>query len=1015
MNILPHIHSGFRKCLGLLLLGLLFSSNHLQAQTYNFKTYSLDDGLSQSEISCILEDSRGYLWLGTTGGGVCKFDGKQFQAFEQKDGLSGQIVTGITEDKKGTIWISTTWGGICSFNGKKFTTLPQRDFFPSAQFDHILMDDQNGIVLCSQETVALFDGKQMKVVDNGSLSTTGNRITCTYKDYLGNIWMGSQQGLLVLKGQKLHDYKKDSILGKGKIISVTGDEDGNIWFVKENGAFYHMNTRASAQFEELKSTPIDSIKLPRETLISSIHTDRRGQFWMTTFNDGIYKLYKGQLAHFDHNSGLPTNDIRSIYEDRSGCLWIGTSGAGLVRFMDQTFTYYDNQDGFKEGDLFALCSDHNGIIWAGSSTKGLFSFDGTKSVSYSHYPEMKGFNVRALYCDRKGLLWIGGAKGVRTYDGHTFKQFSFSGDTGLVNAAVFTEDSYGNLWIGTRGHGVYKFNGKTTVHLGASEGLQSPYVYSICEDNLGNMWFGTGVDVYKYAPNKQFQIFGGESGICNPYIGSMVKDKFGNLWMGTDQCVMWYNGKTFQSITTADGLSSGTIYLLNVDDYGNIWVGTNKGVDKIELNSNGQIKQIRNFGKSEGFKGIECNSRSTCLDNSVNLWFGTVKGAIRYNPNEERDFGEFPSVHISKVRLFYENTDWSTFSDSTSSWDYLPWNAVLPHDKNHITFDFDAINKTAPDNIKYSFLLSGFDKDWSPETETPFATYSNLPAGQYTFKVKAATKRDGWNDTPAEFSFKINRPFWETWWFIGLGILFVGACLSAYNKFRKQKQEVLREELEKVINLRTSELVKQKEEKEVLLKEIHHRVKNNLQVINSLISIQSSFIEDQKSLDVFEECKNRIRAIALIHEKLYNSEDFGRINIKDYIQMLVQNMIETYNIDKKISLLLDLKIEYLNLNTTVPLGLLLNEIISNSFKYAFVDQERGEIVVRLNTATDMNSFVLIIGDNGGGYKGDPFADIAHQSLGLELVKILAEQLNGYIEKLPMEGTYYKMIFKSLKN
>ncbi|HEV7230589.1 MAG TPA: sensor histidine kinase, partial [Bacteroidia bacterium] len=153
----------------------------------------------------------------------------------------------------------------------------------------------------------------------------------------------------------------------------------------------------------------------------------------------------------------------------------------------------------------------------------------------------------------------------------------------------------------------------------------------------------------------------------------------------------------------------------------------------------------------------------------------------------------------------------------------------------------------------------------------------------------------------------------------------------------------------------------------------------------------------------------------LIHEKLYKSEDFGRINIKDYIQMLVQNMIETYNINKKISLILDLKIEYLNLNTTVPLGLLLNEIISNSFKYAFSEMERGEIIIRLNTAMQANSFVLIIGDNGKGYPGDPFEKNSLPSLGLELVKILSDQLNGKIEKIPMDGTYYKLIFHSLKN
>ena len=1014
MTIFRSIQKTISLRFGILaLLNVLFCLS-APAQIYNFKNYSLDEGLSQSEISCILEDSRGYLWLGTNGGGVCQFDGKEFQSFEQKDGLSGQLVTGFAEDKKGNIWISTTWGGISCYNGKKFSTITSKEGLPGNHFDRIAVDNQNNVILFSHGSISIFDGKHSKVISEGTSGMENNDATDTYKDKKGNIWIGTQSGLLVLKGQTLYSFKDDSALRSGKIISITGDDDGNIWLLKSSSRVFHINTLSASTFESLKAVSVDTIRLPKETDISAIHYDRRNQFWMTTNNDGIYKLFKGVMTHFSTENGLPINAIRNMYEDRAGCFWFGTSGKGLIRFMDQTFSYSDNMEGFREGDVFALCSDHANTLWASSALKGLFSFDGKKTTSFARQAELKGFVIRSIYCDRQGKLWLGGPKGVRIYDGHSFKTFAGFPDSMQVNAAVFAEDSYKNIWIGSRGQGAFRYDGKKLEHFGPAEGLKNPNVYSICEDNSGNIWFGTGDGVFKYS-HTGFKSYGSESGICNPYIGSMVKDKFGNLWMGTDNCVMVYNGTNFRSITVSDGLSSGTIYLLVVDDYGDVWAGSNKGVDKIILNANGQIKMIKRFGKAEGFKGIECNSRSTCIDNSGNLWFGTIKGAICYNPREERDFEETPSIHISKVRLFYETTDWSPYSDSTSSWDGLPVNASLPYYKNHITFDFKAINKTAPDNIKYSFNLKGFDADWSPETETPFATYSNLPAGNYTFRVKAANKRDGWNDVPAEFSFTINKPFWETWWFIGLCLLAFSGLLYMYNGFRKKKQQHEKEELEKVISLRTHELLRQKEEKEVLLREVHHRVKNNLQVINSLISIQSSFIEDPKSLDAFEECKNRIRAISLIHEKLYKSDDFGRINIKDYIQMLVQNLIETYNINKKISLVLDLKIEFLNLNTTMPLGLLLNEIISNSIKYAFPDSDRGEIVIRLNTAQDKNSFVLIIGDNGVGYAGDPFGEKPLNSLGLELVKILCEQLNGKIEKIPMDGTYYKMIFKPMNN
>ena len=997
----------FLVCVSILISSPLFT------QIYNFKIFSLDEGLSQSEITSILEDSRGYLWLGTAGGGVCQFDGKNFQVFEQKDGVSGQLITSLTEDKKGNIIIGATWGGLCSFNGKKFVPIPTKDVIATDHFDHLALDDHDNIVICAKGIVALYDGHKTRLISSNVPGLKDNYIRCVYKDKKGEIWLGTEKGVFFIQNQELHTVQNEAI-GKLSICSITGDDNGNIWFAENNGNLFKTHLPGPVAEERLATQRVDSLPTPTGSEVTAIHMDSRSQFWVCTSNDGVYKFSKGHRFHFDVNSGLPVNNIHSIYEDRSGCFWLGTNGSGLVRFMDQTFTYYENMDGFREKDIFGICSDHQNTIWVGSASRGVFSFDGNKTISYNSVPEMKGFVARSIYCDKKGTLWFGGPQGIRIYDGHHFRTLSIVPDSTRINPAVFVEDSYGNMWIGTRGQGAYRYDGKKTDHFGQAEGLKNPYIYSICEDNSGNTWFGTGNNVFRYA-NGKFQSFGAESGICNPYIGSMVKDKFGQLWLGTDNCVTMYDGKTFHSISTTDGLTSGTVYLLNIDDYGNIWVGTNKGLNEIVLNSNGQIKWIKSYSKTEGFRGIECNSRATCIDNSGDLWFATIKGIIRYNPREERDFIELPAIHISNVRLYYENTDWNLYSDSISLWDHLPMNVKLPFDKNHITFDFHAINKTSPEKIKYEFMLKGFDKDWSPPTETPFATYSNLPPGQYLFTVKAANKRDEWNETPAEFAFLIQQPFWSTWWFITLCVLCLSACLYTYNEFRKKKQLAEKEELEKVIHARTIELIRQKEEKEVLLKEIHHRVKNNLQVINSLISIQSSFIEDPKSLDVFEECKNRIRAISLIHEKLYNSEDFGRINIKDYIQMLVQNMIQTYNIDKKISLILDLKVEYLNLNTTVPLGLLLNEIISNSFKYAFSNMEKGEIVIRLNTTLDQNTFVLIIGDNGLGYEGDPFHKEESLSLGLELVRILAEQLNGQIEKISMNGTYYKMIFKSLKN
>ena len=495
----------------------------------------------------------------------------------------------------------------------------------------------------------------------------------------------------------------------------------------------------------------------------------------------------------------------------------------------------------------------------------------------------------------------------------------------------------------------------------------------------------------------------------------MVTDKFGRIWVGSDNGVAWFENGKFNSLTTKEGLASGTVYLLNTDNYGNVWVGTNKGVDKISFNEKGEIQLIRNYGKAEGFKGVECNSRATCVDNNGSLWFGTIKGAIKFDPKEELlHTSETPLVHLSEIRLFYEKKDWKGFTDSLTEWYHLPINPVFSHDQNHITFYFSAISKTFPENIKYSFKLEGFDKEWSPLNEDASATYSNLPPGKYTFKLKATNKANISNDIPCEFSFIITQPFWNTWWFISICVISFILLIYFYNNYKKQKNRLYKERLEKIIKQRTSEIIKQRDEIEILLKEVHHRVKNNLQIINSLINLQSSYVNDERSIELFREIRNRIRTISLIHEKLYKSKDYRKINIKEYINMLVENLIDTYSYNKTIDLKLDLEVQYFNLNTIIPLGLILNEIISNSFKYAFNENEEGIIEIRLNKSTITEEVTLIIGDNGKGYDDELFKSNV-STLGLELMKILSEQLNGRIEKINKPGTYYIITFTPLKN
>ncbi len=991
---------------------LLLFSLSAKSQLFNFRNYSLEDGLSQSEINCIYEDSRGYLWIGTAGGGLCRFDGKEFKTYEEKDGLCGQIITSVSEDNNHALIIGNQNGGLCHFNGHNFSSEKEwaKSKFAGGNIKFIVVDDNQNTIIGKDNQLVKYDGKQFEVLPIKSDTLKSFSVNCYKKDSRNILWIGTNRGLLVLKNETLLRVTDMEYINSSNITALSEDIDGNIWAIADFKNIYKIKIVGPSHYQ-VKASKIDSIPVPTDAKINAIHFDQKNQFWIATQNKGVYKFTSNQLANFNQTNGMSVDNASNIFEDKSGNLWFGTSGGGLVKFTNQAFTYYENLEGFREKDIFAICADKKGNIWVGTSLHGIYKYDGNSVTNISKSANITDSEARFIYCDSKGIIWIGTTKGLTKYDG-TFHPMNIPK---CENVRAIFEDKKGNLWIGTRGNYAFIYDGKTVKPYGEKEGLGNPNVYSFVEDKYGKIWIGTGGGVFTGTSEKITKTYGGADGLCNSYAGSMVIDKFGTIWVGTDDCVARFDGGKFFSITTKEGLASGTVYLLNIDNYGNIWVGTNKGLDKIILNEKGEISFIRNYGKDEGFKGIECNSRATCIDLEGCLWFGTIKGAIKFDPKEELiKKPEVPSLNITKIKLFYDNVDWTTYSDTLTEWYKLPLNLVLAHNENHITFDFIAMAKTLPENLRYSFKLEGFDTEWSPYDELNSTTYSNLPPGKYKFMVTAETRAGIETLKAQEFSFEITKPFWTTWWFIIICIIGISAALYGYNEYRKHKHELYLERLEKIIEQRTAEIIKQRDENEILLKEVHHRVKNNLQIINSLINIQSDYVNDPKAAELFREIRNRIRTISLVHEKLYKSTDYGNINVKEYLNMLVENLIETYSIDKEIKLKLDLEIEHFNLNTIIPLGLLLNEIISNSFKYAFKDIENGQIEIALQKAGSSGEYSMIIGDNGKGYDAKLLAG-NNSTLGLELIKILSSQLNGTIDRIDKPGTYYLLKFKPLKD
>jgi two-component sensor histidine kinase/ligand-binding sensor domain-containing protein len=958
----------------------------------------VEDGLSQSEPKCLVQDVRGYLWIGTAGGGVCSFDGIKFHEYGKREGLPGEIISCEAEDSSGNMWFGTSSAGATMYDGKTFTRIDEKRGLSSndikcivAKKDVILIGVPDGIFEFNPTTNLL---RQIVAVKN---------LLAMCVDEDGILWAASADGLFrISRGLKFEIDLKIPTDKDHSINALKSDGHGLIYLGMNDGLMIYRPSTGTFTQNELTS-------ILEGKLIHNFFIDHTQALWVGTWNNLVVKYsIDGKIISYDKSNGLTAETIYAITEDDTRHIWIGTREQSLVKLRSEAFTYFGNLPGLGTSTVFKILEDHSGKMWIGSNEEGLHVYDGKESK-----PVLNGGKIFkqpvAIVEDKEQKIWVGHFDGVTCLvNEHPVKTIL----AGIRVRSLLT-DSEGNLWIGTWGKGLFKYDGnKIENFTQENKKLPGNFVHAIYEDHKGNLWIGTGAGLVKYTATDTV-FYGEKDGLCNWYVGQITEDNYGNIWFHTDVCIMRYDGNKFRSYTDENGLASNTFYLLTFDTIGQLWVGTNKGIDRVKIDANGNFLFVKNYARNEGFRGIECNSRSVCLTRDGCLWFGTVKGVVRYNPIKDEEDNVVPSAHITGIRLFLEQTDWAWTGAQEAGWFHLPQELNLDFEHNHLTFLYEAIHLQSPQSIRYKFMLVGFDSVFQPITSSTEITYTNLPPGKYIFKVVASNNETNWNSTPA-VSCNITilpppPPFYTRVWFILLCIFSVGGILTYIIVARTRRILYQKEILEKEVRERTLEISKQNEEKTVMLKEIHHRVKNNLQVISSLLNLQADGISDKHVLSLFEDCKHRVNSMALIHEKMYQSKNLVNIDIRNYIDELVRSLIDAYDSNKLIHLKTDIEDHPFLIDTIVPLGLILNEIISNSLKYAFEDKLEGELFVSLHNIAP-HRFVLEVSDNGKGIP-EPINFEKAESLGMQLILMLSGQINGKVEVKVEGGTRYKIEFE----
>ncbi len=1079
----------YRLKIILMTISFLFIKLNAQTTRIEFSHITTEEGLSYNNITQIIQDSKGFLWISTFNG-LNRYEGYNFKIYlpdnSDPNSISSQSISNILEDREGYIWVGTT-DGLNKYNWKtekfkRYRNDPQVFSSLSNSLVYSVFEDDNGTIW-----IGTLNGLNKYNRDKNNFTVfkkvsdrfnpdSLNSVVSIEEDNEGNLWLGTWNGLTIMKKDgkilktffsqpsdaKKFEYRKISVIFK--------DIMNNLW-IGMNGKGLKKYNPQTGKFTDYYFDPKNPNTIS-DGFVTSILQDKNNKLWIGTRNglnifDPKQNMFTRIFNNPQNSSSIVGNHISSIIQDKSGIIWIGTT-AGLNRlyYPLNKFNYYNDQSLLKCRSVISAFIDYNNNIWVGT-IGGLDKINRSRksSVHFQHDPgnanSLSDNFIRSVFVDKSGLVWIGtNNEGLNLYDPgmNKFKLFTYdiNDTTSISNKGIISicQDKYGFLWFGTW-WGLNRYDKSTNkftrflYNPSNPKGLAGNVVWDLYSDSHGMIWAGTDGGGASAINPKTGTITNFTNDTTNKnYISSnrvftIFESSDSLMWFGTIDGLNCYNRSTGKTIVynKKDGLPDNLINGIQEDEKGYLWIATGKGLSKF----NRKKKEFINFNKRNGIENLEFIQNIGLRSDDGNLYFGS-SGLMYFNPDSIKDEYLVSPVIFTDLKIYNKSVPISKKGILRNSITALK-EITLPAGNDVITLDFALMDFGDVRRNSFWYKLEGFDIGWNNVGNRNSATYTNLPPGNYKFIVRASNNNGVKNEKEASLIIIISPRYYQTWWFkiiIGVSIVLITLIIiqgrtkkiTRQNKILENKISGRTRDLDKSIKELSQEIIirknaeekvqaslKEKEilltekenllgEKEVLLKEIHHRVKNNLQVISSLLYLNSKKVKDKETLDMFTDSQNRVKSIALVHERLYRSKDLGKIDFKEYVRHLTKDLFRSYAVNQSV-IKLDLNINdiFINIDFAVPCGLIINELISNSLKYAFPDiseDDPGIIKIDFNRNGN-NELKLIVSDNGIGM-AEEYSERKKLSLGLQLVDTLVAQLDGALEIDSIQGVKFKISF-----